>query len=112
MSIEVVCANGHTLKVKDSLAGKTGLCPVCKVRVRVPDPTKGLSEDEILTILASESAESEGLREYHNPDGAAEVAPTPPKKICPKCQREILAATHICPYCRTYIAGISDFLTK
>ncbi|RMG03779.1 MAG: hypothetical protein D6741_01955 [Planctomycetota bacterium] len=109
MPIEVVCSNGHVLRVKDSLAGKTGLCPVCRVRVRVPAPANDLSEAEILDILSSGPKEPEKDVEYHP---AEEVPPTPPKKICRKCQREILAATHICPYCRTYIAGLSDFLTK
>ncbi|MGQ9606856.1 MAG: lactate racemase domain-containing protein, partial [Thermogutta sp.] len=32
-----------------------------------------------------------------------EAAPRPPKKVCEKCNREVLAETRICPYCRTYI---------
>ena len=52
MSIKVVCPNGHVLRVKDSLAGKTGLCPTCKARVSVPEPeTSSMDESAILSIL-------------------------------------------------------------
>ena len=30
MSIRCVCQNGHVLKVKESFAGTSGLCPSCK----------------------------------------------------------------------------------
>jgi hypothetical protein len=124
MSIEVVCPNGHTLKVKDSLAGKKGLCPVCKTQVNVPpasDAPSGaqLTEDAILGILGP-----------HEPDPGRSQAPiedpmpargatgvnldptrAPPNKSCDKCNMEIPAGTVICPHCRTYIAGLTD-LTK
>ena len=32
-----------------------------------------------------------------------------PKKICYKCNQEISAGIHICPYCHTYIANLNDF---
>jgi len=32
----------------------------------------------------------------------------PPKKTCTSCRREISAGTHICPFCRTYIANLND----
>ena len=31
-----------------------------------------------------------------------------PKKICSSCRREISVGTHICPFCRTYIANLND----
>ena len=40
MSIQVVCPNGHVLKVSDDYAGKMGLCPVCKARIKVPQPSQ------------------------------------------------------------------------
>jgi hypothetical protein len=49
MSIQVVCPNGHTLTVSDSCAGKSGLCPVCKAAVKVPQPdSRQLSGDAAL----------------------------------------------------------------
>jgi hypothetical protein len=32
-----------------------------------------------------------------------------PKKSCYKCNEEISAGVHICPYCHTYIAKLDDF---
>jgi hypothetical protein len=111
MSIRVVCPNGHRLAVKDEFAGKTGLCPVCKARIRVPDPANGgVSDQDVLGMI--------GPYEGKQGDGKKPVAPEPrqpephfgkaPRKCCARCQREILADTHICPYCHTYIAAASD----
>ncbi len=50
MSIEVSCANGHVLRVKNSFAGKTGYCPHCRAKVHVPQPI-GFSEDDVIDIL-------------------------------------------------------------
>ncbi|MBN2021702.1 MAG: hypothetical protein JW809_02825 [Pirellulales bacterium] len=116
MSIRVTCPNGHQLRVKDACAGKTGLCPVCKAKVHVPDPNGSMSEDDIISVLgphepgngshlsaaAGESRSSIGSR-----SGIREGA-SPPKKSCNNCNREIAAGTHICPFCRTYIANLSD----
>ena len=117
MSIRVVCPNGHILNVKDSLAGKIGLCPTCKARVQVPRIPEGdLSEDAILNILGP--AKSGTVREGQAPEATDTVDPLsapesegggPPLKSCEKCNQLILAATHICPYCHTYIGKLEDF---
>jgi RNA polymerase subunit RPABC4/transcription elongation factor Spt4 len=111
MSIRVVCPNGHSLKVPDSFAGKAGLCPVCKARVKVPragDPQ--LSEDAILGILGPHESEEGGGRAPAKPaePKAPVETPLPPKKSCERCNREIAANVHICPYCHTYIANLSE----
>lgn len=36
MGIVSHCPNGHRVKVKDFLAGKTGICPSCGARFRIP----------------------------------------------------------------------------
>lgn len=36
MGICFFCPNGHPLNVKTELAGKVGLCPKCKVKMRIP----------------------------------------------------------------------------
>lgn len=46
MSIPVVCPNGHRHKVHNALAGKMGLCPVCKAPIKVP-----FSDRSIMAIL-------------------------------------------------------------
>ncbi|OHB78381.1 MAG: hypothetical protein A2V98_03220 [Planctomycetes bacterium RBG_16_64_12] len=130
MSIQVVCPIGHVLKVSDDYAGKTGLCPVCKSRVKVPKPSEDqLSEDAIMSILGkydpnkarkkladvSDLAAADTPRALQNqtsPDGGADTvanAASLPKKSCPHCNREIVAGIHICPHCHTYIAGLGDF---
>ncbi|MCE2727949.1 MAG: DUF4339 domain-containing protein [Planctomycetaceae bacterium] len=36
MGIVSFCPQGHRIKVKDRLAGKTGVCPTCGARFRIP----------------------------------------------------------------------------
>ena len=115
MSIKVVCPNGHTLKVKDGLAGRTGRCPVCKARVKVPQPpSREVSEDDVISFLgphdpAEQPDTSAGsLDERAAAESAWAGVHSPPKKVCSKCNREIDVETHICPHCQTYIADIHD----
>lgn len=116
MSIRVVCPNGHTLNVKESLSGKVGLCPTCKAHVKVPElPHDALSEDAIMNILGtyppapSDGGAAENGGESIDPSLTGGLRGLPPKKFCDKCNQEILAGTHICPHCHTYIAQLSDF---
>ncbi len=117
MSIRVVCRNGHILKVKDSLAGKIGFCPTCKARVQVPSISGGeLSEDAIMNILGpaksgpvSEGVAQEAAGPVESLPGLEHDRGGPPLKSCEKCNQLILAATHICPYCHTYIGKLEDF---
>jgi RNA polymerase subunit RPABC4/transcription elongation factor Spt4 len=107
---------GHKLKVKDRYAGKTGLCPRCGSRVRVP----GVSEQEILRLLACD-----GLIEADHPEPAAvlpgaEAAETRPvrlpltsgSKACPRCKKDVRAGFDLCPYCGTYFAGPAEVLRR
>jgi hypothetical protein len=114
MPIVVVCPNGHSLKVKSSLAGRTGRCPVCKALVKVPNPpSEKLSEDAILNILSTPDPRQDAKKEQKEPVSAsvARKAAQPRKKACSRCNREIPVETHICPYCHTYVARPSDFET-
>ncbi|MGO8745270.1 MAG: hypothetical protein ACLQNE_04710 [Thermoguttaceae bacterium] len=114
MSIRVVCPNGHPLSIPDNLAGKTGLCPMCKARVKVPQPVQGeLGEDAILGILGpSEGSGGEEAVSPQSPQPAAAPkayeGPLPPRKSCVRCNREIAANIHVCPYCHTYIGGLAE----
>ena len=114
MGIKVTCPNGHTIKVKDYFAGKTGLCPTCKARMAVPNVPRGeLSEDAILGILDGyPSKRQESVDSSHEASGdpvQQYVASKSTKKKCQNCRREIATETHICPHCHTYIAGLADF---
>ena len=115
MSIRVVCQNGHALNVKDSLAGKTGLCPFCNARVVIPRASNGnVSEDEILGFLGPHKpkpkphftpSEEMSREQVQSQKASSAEGTSPPNKTCDKCNREISAGTHICPHCHTYIGG-------
>ncbi len=114
MSIRCVCRNGHVLNVKDSYAGVSGLCPLCRTRVDVPRPHRAadVSEDVILDILGKQAATAVAAAEpYEGLDSTLSGihAKTTPKKSCERCNQEVSAGTHICPYCHTYIAHLNDF---
>ena len=112
MSIRCVCPNGHVLKVKEAQAGMSGLCPTCRARVDVPRPRpKPVTEDAILDMLGP-SAHADTVTQYDMSDTIELPAiheRGTPKKSCNKCNEEISAGTHICPYCHTYIAKLDDF---
>ncbi len=111
MSIEVTCPNGHVLRVKDCFAGKSGLCPACKARVLVPESRSAFSEDEIIDVLGPHDPSHSGCGSTIINNRASDntvTNPGPPKKSCTKCNREISSGTHICPFCRTYIASLRD----
>lgn len=114
MSIRVVCPNGHVLQVKNIFAGKSGLCPICRAKVDVPQPNAKMSEDDIIGVIGPHDP-SRGSRSGIMLRGGTDAvpastveAPTVPKKCCTNCNREIASGTHICPFCRTYIANLSD----
>jgi len=122
MTIRVTCPNGHVLNVKDSFAGKMGLCPTCKARVQVPMPKpQGISDDAIMNILETHrptppppaEAKKKKEEEAEKQSDFARIQTVhrvnQPKKACPNCKRELHAGIHICPHCQTYIAELRDF---
>jgi hypothetical protein len=117
MSIHVSCPNGHALKVHESMAGKTGLCPACKARVQVPKlAAKDMSEDMILGLLDSPAANPDQADSLAEPPFSSRYSASPDplpagaiKKNCIKCHQPISAQMHICPFCHTYIAKPTDF---
>jgi hypothetical protein len=120
MSIEITCPKGHKLKVKNSMAGKTGLCPLCtgQVYVYVPIPVAkpALSEEVILDYIgpSQPSPSSVGmsgidLEEAAMPRRTDQAHHETPWKSCVKCNKDIPSQIHICPYCHTYIADIAGF---
>ena len=117
MSIRCVCPNGHVLKVKESLAGTSGLCPTCPGEVEVPRlrPAAQCRRTPFSTFWGSSRLPPSGYRRAtltrpnrtrlpssHERDYA-------PRKVVTSVKREIPSAMHICPYCHTYIATLRDF---
>lgn len=113
MAIKLTCPNGHTLRVKDSLAGKTGLCPTCKARVSVPEPKReSIDESDILKVIGPYDPGKSAIVRPDSPiEGDAEEGKASKVEMrrCMSCEREIEAETHICPYCHHYIGGVGDF---
>ena len=118
MSIEVKCPNGHNLKVKDSMAGVTGRCPLCKSLVQVPKPVPqptALSEDAILDFLGpSPNLEDKSASDTIHDFGDSVImhgsaVHRTPRKTCAKCNRDIPALIHICPYCHTYLSELTNY---
>jgi len=64
MGIEAYCPNGHRIKVKDSFAGKKGVCPTCGMKFRIPretdqqeaSPSKPVAGADVQTPLPSVAA--------------------------------------------------------
>lgn len=118
MAIQVTCPNGHTLKVSDEMAGKTGLCPICKAKVKVPEQERGpLSEEAILEILTSgEETWQSRATDTSDLDPMAQTAaakkapeaPATPRKTCPRCHAIIPGGMKICPNCKTYVATLEE----
>jgi hypothetical protein len=115
MSIRVVCPNGHALKIKEKYAGRAGLCPICKARIKVPAPqTDVIPDDSIMDILQPHESGLSGLA-LEVPEFASEPVDRWPSderdrtlKMCAKCRKEIPHEAHICPYCHTYVAMLGD----
>ncbi len=129
MSIQVTCPNGHRLRVKDSLAGKSGYCPHCRARVHVPVPG-GLSEDDVLSFLGPPPAMPPDTSEPAEPDHGAEVHQDPrhsrsaeeaesgialfwssknqQPRVCPTCHKRVSFSFSICPSCGTPLGSIDQ----
>jgi hypothetical protein len=117
MSIELKCPQGHRLKLKDSMAGMTGRCPLCKSLVHVPKPQpqpQALSEEAILDFLGpSPDLTDKSITDTIHDFGDSVIMRGSaihhtPHKICAKCNREMPMAMHICPHCHTYSPDIGQ----
>src|SRR5271157_2661364 len=125
MAISVTCPNGHELKVKDGLAGKSGFCPRCHSRVFVPMPLHTtekarISDDEILGLLGapakleaepppSSESELETVAETQIPEwetGLPGYSVLRKQKACPQCGHlTSIAFTH-CPRCGALLPNL------
>jgi anti-anti-sigma factor len=124
MSIIVVCPNGHELRVKSEFAGKSGLCPHCKLRIDVPKPEpprekrerEEVSEDDLLAVLGqprgTHSKPAAHAQQQRSASQAAaakkDAANSLPssgtmtrKRVCPKCCEVVSVSYNDCPKCHT-----------
>lgn len=108
MPIEVVCPNGHQLKLKDKYAGQTGLCPQCRARIKVPVPPLEDDEDLIDLVPRKQPLEPVESRDTFDPSAPDDYKDEPAEagashgessagesllsssiirhqKVCPKC---------------------------
>ncbi len=122
MAIHIKCPNGHNLTAKESSAGKTGKCPVCKCAVVIPAVKQDvLSESAILDILGDPEPRASAYATTATSFAAVAQKPSvfgrsvasttvlPSTKTCANCERDIDVGYHICPYCHTYLTGLSEF---
>jgi len=127
MSIQVSCPNGHVLRVKDSFAGKSGYCPHCHAKVRVPNP-QAFSEDDVIGVLGTpvpaspeDVAHSEAEEFVHQEPRPAEVHQHEESgialygssihqhpKVCPTCHKRASFSFSICPSCGTPLSSASE----
>ena len=111
MSIHVVCSNGHALKIKEKYAGVMGLCPICRIPIRVPDPTDVFGEDSIMDVLQPHESGLSGISlQVSDVDSYESGTPKEPtkdtdgtKKKCAKCRKQVPNNAHVCPYCHAYV---------
>jgi ribosomal protein S27AE len=129
MAIAIKCPNGHLLKVKDELAGKSGLCPHCKSRVFVPMPVHTtekakISDDEILGLLGPprQVKAEPPPPPPPPPDSMSDSVHDAPKqesgisllgssllrkqKVCPRCAASTSIAFTHCPRCGTPLPDV------
>lgn len=123
MPIQLMCPNGHHLTAKESNAGKTGKCPVCKAAVSIPVLHQtAISDSAIMSILGDPMMPKQTRVGTTVLPTKKKVVPPKPRstespssitmphiKTCPNCEREIDMGYHICPFCHTYITGLNDF---
>jgi Zn finger protein HypA/HybF involved in hydrogenase expression len=129
--IQLKCPNGHHLTAKESNAGKTGKCPVCKAAVNIPVLRQTLITDSaVVSILGDPSSVKKNrtgttpsptvkktaapsLKQSGSSGSGSSLSSTssvlPHVRLCPNCEQEIDMGYHICPHCHTYITGLNDF---
>ena len=119
MAIEVICSNGHALKVKDKYAGKAGLCPRCHVRVDVPAADE-FPDDHVLAdagvapVFKPSRSPSDGYADQDmRHDGESVLSGVSllgssivrRKKVCPECGKEASFSFTFCPSCASPLSN-------
>ena len=117
MPIQLVCPNGHRLTAKESNAGKTGKCPVCKTPIVIPIPSRADADSAVIVAVLGElNARSAAQRvgktilvPKRQPAAVRESSVLARTRVCPNCERDIDLGYHICPHCHAYLTGLNEF---
>lgn len=102
MTITITCPNGHLLRLKDKYAGKTGYCPHCQARIKVPDRS---FDDEVLAIVGTPQPPVPSTDSIHDePREESGVsllgsALLRRKKVCLQCSQTVSFSFTNCPRC-------------
>ncbi len=116
MSIRAICPNGHAVRVKDKYAGKVGLCPICRARIKVPEPAEDIfTDDSIMDVLRPQESGLSGLS-LDIPELAGDDSDyswsqrkrDKTERICAKCHEKISTDARVCPHCHAYVAQLQD----
>ena len=113
----------HILRLKPDRAGKMAYCPLCGMRIQVPDREElGLGPKEIVVDDPAPGVTPQPPPPTARPAPAAPapVPPTPPPSqrrgpkviVCASCGRKTRTDTSICAYCgNVATAGADDDVT-
>ena len=104
MGIQVVCPNGHALKVKSKYGGKVGLCPFCDSRVQVPERERKLTGQPKESSLSGLSIKIPDFTKDWQPLKDTEDV----ERICAKCHKNVPQDATVCPHCHTYIVQLPE----
>jgi hypothetical protein len=89
MGIRVSCPNGHKLNVKEQLAGKRGICPVCRATFEIPSAGEPRPAEPV-------AIESGGVVAHASAAGV-HVAPAAKSVVIPVVEPVVTAAPAISP---------------
>jgi len=118
MPIQLVCPNGHRLTTKETNAGKSGKCPVCKSPVTIPIQNRSGTDDSaiVVAVLGELNAQSATqkvgktiLAPKRPPAAVKDSSALARIRICPNCERDIDLGYHVCPHCHAYLTGLNEF---
>lgn len=104
MHVHFYCPEGHKIKAKQELAGKSGKCPRCNTPILVPEAATA-DASHLLPQTRAAITESGVMRIL------GDAAPPPPmpepsqqaKRSCPRCRKQLPQTMTVCDQCQLYV---------